>query len=78
MLAPFVFICIPVIWYFAIRAIVFARRGLRWASTPEAAGATGLGALPARRSLIGGIVAVVLPVPLLLFGGLPMTLVGLA
>ena len=25
-LAPFVFICIPVIWYFAIRAIVFARR----------------------------------------------------
>jgi hypothetical protein len=75
-LAPFVFICIPVIWYFAIRAIVFGRRGLRWATTPDAAGATGLGALAARRSLIGGIAAVVLPVPLFLFGGLPMTLLG--
>jgi hypothetical protein len=75
-LAPFVFICVPVIWYFAIRAIVFGRRGLRWAATPDAAGATGLGAIAARRSLIGGIAAVVLPVPLFLFGGLPMTLLG--
>lgn len=77
-LAPFVFICIPVIWYFAIRAIVFGRRGMRWAATPDAAGATGLGARAARWSLIGGIAAVVLPVPLYLFGGLPMTLLGLA
>ena len=77
-LAPFVFVCIPVIWYFAIRAIVFARRGLRWAATPDAAGATGLGARAARRSLIGGIAAVVLPIPLFLFGGLPLTLLGLA
>jgi hypothetical protein len=77
-LAPFVFVCIPVIWYFAIRAIVFARRGLRWAVTPDAAGATGLGARAARRSLIGGIAAVVLPIPLFLFGGLPLTLLGLA
>ncbi|SMG48002.1 hypothetical protein [Agreia pratensis] len=76
-LAPFVFISIPVIWYFAIRAIVFARRGLRWATTPEAAGATGLGVRAARRSLIGGIAAVVLPVPLFLLGGLPLTLLGL-
>ncbi|KQP53722.1 hypothetical protein [Agreia sp. Leaf283] len=77
-LAPFVFICIPVIWYFAIRAIVFARRGLRWAETPDAAGATGLGVRAARRSLVGGIAAVVLPIPLFLFGGLPLTLLGLA
>lgn len=77
-LAPFVFICIPVIWYFAIRAIVFGRRGLRWAATPEAAGATGLGPRAARWSLIGGIAAVVLPAPLYLFGGLPLTLLGLA
>jgi hypothetical protein len=77
-LAPFVFIGIPVIWYFAIRAIIFGRRGLRWAATPAARGATGLGARAARRSLIGGIAAVVLPVPLFLFGGLPLTLLGLA
>jgi len=77
-LAPFVFLCIPVIWYFAIRAIVFARRGLRWAATPAADGATGLGSVAARRSLIGGIAAVVLPLPLFIFGGLPMTLLGLA
>jgi hypothetical protein len=77
-LAPFVFVCIPVIWYFAIRAIVFGRRGLRWAATPDAAGATGLGARAARRSVIGGIASVVLPVPLFLFGGLPLTLLGLA
>jgi hypothetical protein len=77
-LAPFVFICIPVIWYFAVRAIVFGRRGLRWAATPEAHGATGLGAVAARRSLIGGVAAVALPLPLFLFGGLPMTLLGLA
>ncbi|SKB00478.1 hypothetical protein SAMN06295879_3020 [Agreia bicolorata] len=77
-LAPFVFVCIPVIWYFAIRAIVFARRGLRWAATPDAAAATGLGARAARRSLIGAIAALVLPIPLFLFGGLPLTLLGLA
>jgi hypothetical protein len=40
-LAPFVFVCIPVIWYFAVRAIVFGRRGLRWAAAPAGA--------PARR-----------------------------
>lgn len=77
-LAPFVFICVPVIWYFAIRAIVFARRALRWAATPEAVAATGLGSVAARRSLIGGAAALVLPLPLFLFGGLPMTLLGLA
>ncbi|KJC64423.1 hypothetical protein [Agreia bicolorata] len=77
-LAPFVFVCIPVIWYFAIRAIVFARRGLRCAATPDAAAATGLGARAARRSLIGAIAALVLPIPLFLFGGLPLTLLGLA
>jgi hypothetical protein len=77
-LAPFVFVCVPVIWYFAIGAIVFGRRGLRWAATPDAAGATGLGARAARRSLIGGIAAVVLPLPLFLFGGVPFTMLGLA
>jgi hypothetical protein len=77
-LAPFVFVCVPVIWYFAVRAIVFGRRGLRWASTPDAAGATGLGARAARRSLLGGIATVILPLPLFLFGGLPLTLLGFA
>ena len=71
-LAPFVFVCIPVIWVFAIRAIVLGRRGLRWAATPDAAGATGLGERAARLSVIGGIAALALPLPLFLFGGLPL------
>ena len=76
-LYPFVLLCIPVIWVFAVRAIVFGRRGRRWAAGPASAGqpdATGLGHRASTRSVVVGIAALVLPLPVFLFGGLPLQL----
>ncbi|CAD5989239.1 hypothetical protein [Agreia sp. COWG] len=78
-LYPFVLLCIPVIWIFAVRAIIFGRRGRRWASASGPAvlaqpDATGLGHRASTRSIVVGIAALALPLPVFLFGGLPLQL----
>ncbi|SMQ75347.1 hypothetical protein [Agreia sp. VKM Ac-1783] len=105
-LAPFVLICVPILWIFAVRAIVFGRRGRRWAAlhapapapaaTPAQAqaqaptsdqaraqapdGATPPAYSSGRRastwSVATGVVTIVAPLPLFIFGALPLQLLG--
>ena len=83
-LAPFVLICVPIIWIFAVRAIVFGRRGRRWAGlhepgpapdapTPQADGS---GLRASTWSVVTGVVTIVAPLPLFIFGALPLQLLG--
>jgi cytochrome bd-type quinol oxidase subunit 2 len=73
-LAPFVLICVPVIWIFAVRAIVFGRRGRRWAALHASAPASGGRA--SGWSVVTGVATIVAPLPLFIFGALPLQLLG--
>ena len=113
-LAPFVLICVPIIWIFAVRAIVFGRRGRRWsalhapaqapapAHAPAPAPAPAQAQAPAQApapapaqapdaaapqtyssgrrvstwSVATGVVAIVAPLPLFIFGALPLQVLG--
>jgi hypothetical protein len=109
-LAPFVLICVPIIWIFAVRAIIFGRRGRRWAAlnapgpapahasapaqasaptptpAPAPAPAHAQDAAPSptyssgRRastwSVATGVVTIVTPLPLFIFGALPLQLLS--
>lgn len=73
-LAPFVLICVPIIWIFAVRAIVFGRRGRRWAALHAPAYSSGRRA--STWSVATGVVTIVAPLPLFIFGALPLQLLG--